>query len=251
MTMTAIAGIRKIDGGTVLTFSGKGSYSRRLLRDLYISYPQTWPYFQQANETSRRFLGHEFLPLVTASADEEHDEKLKNCPDLDQVGIYLGSVLAAQVLMQSGAKPDLLVGHSFGELAALATAGVYTIETGLRIVCQRVISLQALADAGRMAALSCDYARARDSIDTLGEHSLEISVLNHPRQTVVSGPASDLERLAEFLARQRISVSVLKSRYPYHSSHLGRAVKVFGAFLKSYDFAPASIPVFLSMEGKP
>jgi acyl transferase domain-containing protein/NAD(P)-dependent dehydrogenase (short-subunit alcohol dehydrogenase family) len=250
MNMTATTSVSRIEDGTVFTFSGQGSYSYRLLRDLYLSYPQTWPYFQQANETSRRFLGSEFLPLVTATSQQESDDRLKDCPDLDQVGIYLGSVLAAQVLMQSGAKPSLLVGHSFGELAALATAGVYTIETGLRIVCQRVITLQALADPGRMAALSCGYERARDSLEKLGQHSLEISVLNHPRQTVVSGAAADIDRLAELLASQGISASVLKSRYPYHSSHLRRAVKVFGTFLKSCEFAPASIPVLLSMEGK-
>ena len=119
MTMTATNNVSRIEDGTVFTFSGQGSYSYSLLRDLYLSYPQTWPYFQQANGTSRRFLGSEFLPLVTATSQEEGDDRLKECPNLDQVGIYLGSVLTAQVLMQSGAKPSLLVGHSFGELAAL------------------------------------------------------------------------------------------------------------------------------------
>jgi acyl transferase domain-containing protein len=248
--MTAIGDNGGTNGKTVFVFSGQGSYSPALLRDIYTSYPLTRPYFQQADEATRRFLDCDFLPLVTASSQEEHDERLKVCPDLDQIGIYLGSVLTAQVLMQAGVKPDLLVGHSFGELAALATAGVYGIETGLRIVCQRVISLQSLADAGRMAALSCDGRRAKDSIETLGESSLEISVLNHARQTVVSGTAADLDRLTETLARRGISTTLLKSRYPYHSSHLRRAVKVFAAFLKSYEFAPASTPVLLSMEGR-
>src|SRR5260370_41079365 len=112
-------GVRGSEGGVVFAFSGQGSYSRRLLRDLYISYPQTWPYFHQANDATRRFLECEFLPLVTAASDEEHDEWLKASPDLDQIGIYLSSVLTAHILIQCGTKPDLLVGHSFGELAAL------------------------------------------------------------------------------------------------------------------------------------
>lgn len=230
-------------------FSGQGSYSRRLLRDLYADYPQTWPYFHHADETSRRFLECEFLPLVKAASDAEHDEWLRAHPDLDQIGIYLGSALAAQVLMQAGREPDLLIGHSFGELAALATAGVYTIQTGVQIVCQRVISLQAAAEAGRMAALSCDYERAKAAIAKLGDSSLEISVLNHPRQTVVSGSAADLERLSREVAQHGLSLTLIKSRYPYHSSHLRRAVRPFAAFLKSYDFRPPAIPVFLSMEG--
>jgi acyl transferase domain-containing protein/NAD(P)-dependent dehydrogenase (short-subunit alcohol dehydrogenase family) len=249
LNLTLDGDVPETEGGVVFAFSGQGSYSRRLLRDIYLSYPQTWPYFCQANEATRLFLECEFLPLVTAASEEEHDERLKSCPDLDQIGIYLSSVLTARILMQYGTKPDLLVGHSFGELAALATAGVYTIEAGVRIVCQRVIALQALADAGRMAAVSCSYERARESIDKLERHSLEISVINHPRQTVVSGTESDLDRLAEGLAEHRISLTLLKSRYPYHSSRLRRAVKVFNVFLRSYDFEPAAIPVFLGMEG--
>lgn len=249
MNVTTISGVARSEGGVVFTFSGQGSYSHQLLRDLYTSYPQTWTSFHLANEISRRFLDCEFLPLVTAATEEQHDEWLKSCPDLDQIGIYLGSVLTAQILIESGRRPDLLVGHSFGELAALATAGVYSVEEGLRIVCQRVIALQALADAGRMAALSCDYERAKGGIAKLEHHSIEISVLNHPQQTVVSGPAADLKRLAEVLVRDGVLLTVLKSRYPYHSSHLRGAVKIFGAFLKSYDFKPAAIPMFLSMEG--
>lgn len=250
MTQTAAAGPRQVDAGTVFMFSGQGSYSRPLLQRLHADYPETHPCFHHAGETSRRFLGHDFMALIDAASEQEHDAILKACPDLDQIGIYLASALTARILMQAGAKPDLLIGHSFGELAALATAGVYSIETGLQIVCQRVIALQALGDAGKMAALSCGHAHARENLAKLGAHKLEISVLNHPRQTVVSGPEADLERLAEMLAPQGISCSILKTRHPFHSSHLGRAVNVFATFLKPYDFAAPNIPVFLGVEGR-
>ena len=249
-SVTASGGGTGAGTGVVFAFSGQGSYSYRALRDLYTCYPNTWPYFDQANEVSQRFLRHEFLPLVTAASRDEHDERLNACPDLDQVGIYLTSVLIAGILMRSRPAPDLLVGHSFGELAALATAGVYSIETGLRIVCQRVAMLQDFAEPGRMAALSCDYECAKTNIAQLGTSALDISVINHPRQTVVSGPSADLERLGEQLAGQGISLTLLKSRYPYHSSRLERAVRPFAACLRSYDFKPAAIPVYLGMEGR-
>ncbi len=91
----------------VFTFPGQGSYYDTVLRELYTSYPQTVPYFLQANDITQRFLEWEFLPLITASSSEEHDERLKACPDLDQIGIYLTEVLIARILMQHGIKPDL------------------------------------------------------------------------------------------------------------------------------------------------
>ena len=234
--------------GIVFTFPGQGSYNRAALRELYTSYPQTAPYFVQADQISRRFLGCEFLPVVLANSAEEHDARLKACPDLDQIGIYLTEVLIARLLMEGGLKPDLLLGHSFGELAALAVSGVYTIETGLKVVCQRVLMLQCLGDVGKMAAASCDAERAGEMIRALGASSLQISVINHPRQTVISGTALDLDELAKVMNRQGISLTVLKSRYPFHSTFLEPAVQPFRAALKSHTFQSARIPVYLGTE---
>lgn len=231
------------------TFPGQGSYSYAVLRELYTSYPQTVPYFNQANDIGREILQRDFLSLVTATSAKEHDERLREGPDLDQIGIYLIEALIAKILIESGAKPALLVGHSFGELAALAAGEVYSIETGLRIVCQRVLALQSVANSGVMAAISCDCERARQFIEELGNNSIEISVINHQRQTVLSGRLSELERLSTIVNPFGVSVTILSSKYPYHSSLLRRAVAPFRTALQSYDFRPASIPVYLCMKG--
>jgi acyl transferase domain-containing protein/NAD(P)-dependent dehydrogenase (short-subunit alcohol dehydrogenase family) len=244
--MTTIA---ESDTGIVFTFPGQGSYSYTLLRELYTSYPQTAPAFHLANDIGRQLLKGDFLSLVTARSQEEHDERLQSCPDLDQLGIYLAEVLIARLLIESGMKPALLVGHSFGELAALATGGAYSIETGLKIVCQRVLALEAHAKPGRMAAASCDPERAKRFIEELGNNSIEISVINHPKQTVLSGKPPELEQLRDRLNRQGVSLTLLKSKYPYHSSFLAHAVTPFRTALEAFEFWPARIPVYLSMEG--
>src|SRR5206468_1270922 len=51
----AVLGDTGPGGGVVFTFPAQGSYSYRVLRDLYASYPDTWPYFCQADEVTRRF----------------------------------------------------------------------------------------------------------------------------------------------------------------------------------------------------
>src|SRR5262245_50305142 len=98
----------KTDPGITFAFPGQGSYSYACLRELYTSFPQTMPYFQQANEVGRELLKGDFLALVTAESSKEHDERLAACPDLDQIGIYLTEVLLAQLLIEAGVQPSLL-----------------------------------------------------------------------------------------------------------------------------------------------
>ena len=241
--------INRREGKLAFTFPGQGSFNGDVLLALHQS--PTWrTEFQQAQDISRRVLGHDFLLLVESSSQQERERILKACPDLDQVGIYVADYLTAAGLIAEGLAPDLLLGHSFGELAALAIAGVYTFETGLRIVCQRSAILGHLASGGRMAALSCNSERALQLLRGLKDSPLEIAVLNHKRQTVVSGLPAELERLRESAASQGVSLTTLKSRHPFHSSLLRPLVEPFRLMLCGYAFEPPAIPVYLCTERK-
>jgi acyl transferase domain-containing protein/NAD(P)-dependent dehydrogenase (short-subunit alcohol dehydrogenase family) len=235
-------------GKLVFTFPGQGSYNSEVLRELHDSFSYR-AQFSRANDIARRILGHDFLPLVESRSTEERDRVLSACAELDQVAIYLTNYLIASELIASGLRPDLLLGHSFGELAALAVAGVYSFETGLRIVCQRSGFLRQFNTGGKMAAVSCGADRAREIIGKLGKPSLDIAVINHARQTVISGLAADLEQLGAVMARQGINLTLLKSRYPFHSALLKPGVEPFRLALCSYAFLPAAIPVYLCTEG--
>ncbi len=247
--MVGFANTTETDAGIVFTFPGQGSYSHKILREIYNSYPEFSHYFAQANEAAGELLNGDFLSLVSAASDSEHDQRLSACPDLDQIGIFVTEVLIAKILIAAGVKPALLVGHSFGELAALATAEVYSFETGVRIVAQRVRALQSMAQSGVMAAVSCDLERTKRYLEQAQKDSVTVSVINQPRQTVVSGKRSDLEDLQTLLNREGVSLTFLKSRYPYHSPLLDRAVAPFREALEKLTFGRARIPVFLCMEG--
>jgi 3-oxoacyl-(acyl-carrier-protein) synthase/malonyl CoA-acyl carrier protein transacylase/NAD(P)-dependent dehydrogenase (short-subunit alcohol dehydrogenase family) len=233
-------------GKLVFTFPGQGSYSAPVLEELFRNYPCSQQ-FEAADRISRRILGHAFLPL--AEGNPAHREQaLKAFPSLDQIAIYVTNVLIADVLMSAGVLPDLLLGHSFGELAALAAGGVYSFETGLSIVCQRCISLLPLGTVGKMAALSCGSGRATSLIEASGGKTLQIAVVNHDRQTVISGNEAELTALGNVAARQGVNLTILGSRYPFHSALLGPAVTPFRAMLCSYAFRQPVIPVFMGTE---
>lgn len=227
----------------VFVFPGQGSYKHSILHELFASFPDTKVHFEKADEITERYLGCSFSPLIKTPSEIEHDNLLKLNPDLNQIGIYLTDVLIAKILINSGLKPDLLVGHSFGELAALAISGVYNIETGLEIVCERILALQSLEVNGKMAAVSCGLHRIQEILKgDIG--SIEVAVINHANQVVVSGNVLDLEILSSKLAQHGVSLTFLKSRYPFHSSLLKDIVKPYQASLKAHSYQSADIPIF-------
>jgi acyl transferase domain-containing protein/NAD(P)-dependent dehydrogenase (short-subunit alcohol dehydrogenase family)/acyl-CoA thioesterase FadM len=234
--------------GVVFTFPGQGSWEPRLLEEVCQLDPGACELLTQADAITHRLLGAEVRSLVYGNRDEAA-ATLECCPDLVQVAAYLTSVLSARYLIAGGITPHLLLGHSVGELAALAVAGAVDFATGLELVCHRVRILQAMnGTAGGMVALSCDEKQAQALLKVIGAGSLEISVLNGPHQTVVSGSIEDLQRLTKALPAQQVSGSLLKSRYAFHSRLLREAVVPFRAALEPLTYRPLTIPVYSPME---
>lgn len=238
------AELPRTNQGTVFLFSGQGSYNPEVLRELYDRFHQTRRYFQIADQVSRQLLGQEFLAVIFAPSKDAHDRLLGANPDVTQIGTYLAGALIAGILMDRGLQPDLLVGHSMGELAALAASGVYSIESGLELVCRRVVALRSAGVSGQMVAVTCGTERAKQILATLEPHSIEIAVINHPKQTVLSGLPADFERLDQILASQGISMTRVESPFPFHSSLLAAAVEPFRRKLSEFSFSSARIPVY-------
>jgi acyl-CoA thioesterase FadM len=187
--------IEKFPKGIVFMFPGQGSYAPSVLRELYHADTESALLLQKADNITEYFLGESILKLITAEDMEQHDALMEQSPDLAQVGIYLGSVLAARYLIKRGVKPDCVVGHSAGELAALAIAGVYSDERGVEIICNRILALQfTKKDPAGMLAVFCDEARVRSVISGIGG-TLRVPVINHAEQTVISGASADLQNL--------------------------------------------------------
>ena len=117
-----------------------------------------------------------------------------------------------------GIKPDAVIGHSFGELAAAQAAGVFGLEEGLRFVLTRGDALAA-AEPGSMVAVFASEARVEE---TLREHNaawdgpdLSISVYNGFQQ-VVSGPTAAVEAIARRFESEEVRANLLNVSQAFH-----------------------------------
>ncbi len=235
-----------MENALVFTFPGAGSFtSATLLSELAAADPSAAALLRRADEVTGDILGASLAPLLDAATAREHGQRH---PDLVQPAIYLASVLSARFLIDRGARPDVLAGHSLGELAALALGGAMSLETGLVAVAHRARSLRPALDVGGMLVLFCPVRRARALLEGLGPSSLEVAAVNLVEQTVVSGRYADLDRLAALAGHLSLACTRLESNLPFHSRLLAQCVEPFTEALRGLGLERPAQAVYSPIE---
>lgn len=205
--------------------------------------------FETVDTISIQEIGHGFtqwLSTLDSAAGQSENFQIT----LEQIGIYVEGYVSAQLLLKRGIVPDILLGHSFGEFAAMAIGGIVTFTDGIRLICARLKALAGLENMGNMAAVSANEKIVAAYISEMSESTLEISVINHDKQTVISGSLGDIEKLKARLAADGHMLTVLSSAYPFHSSKLIPAQDRFTKLIKNITFNTGNIPVYFSDEDR-
>src|SRR6202007_793902 len=136
------------------------------------------------------------LPLRTVMFAEQGSEAAVK---LDQTAYAQPALFAVEValfrqLEQWGVAPDILLGHSIGELAAAHVAGVWSLKEACRVVAARGRLMQALPEGGAMMAVA---AREADVLALLEPYAgVEIAGLNGPRSTMISSDEAGVVAMA-------------------------------------------------------
>ncbi len=186
--------------GTVFVYSGRGSQwagmGRRLLADE--------PAFATAVA--------ELEPVFVEQAGFSLHDVLaggKELIGIEQIQLGLiGMQLALTQLWRShGVQPDLVIGHSMGEVAAAVVAGALTPAEGLRVTATRSRLMAPLSGQGGMALLGLDAEATELLIADYPQVTL--GIYNSPRQTVISGPTEEIDELiTEVRAQNRFASRV-------------------------------------------
>ncbi|GHG99482.1 type I polyketide synthase [Comamonas sp. JC664] len=230
----------RLESGEVLTlpaestaflFAGQGSFEPELfirLKALDAGIEAELEGVARACRTA----GVDVSTLLFARDAAEVRRALDAVPQLDQLGIYVSGVLGARWLQRQGMQPDVFVGHSFGEIAAMTSAGALDLAAGAQVVCHRIRALQTVPDDfGTLAALALGETEAALAIAECGAAGVTLAGRNHARQTVVAGARGELERLRSLLAARGQGFTFVASRYPFHHPGMATASKDFRALL--------------------
>jgi [acyl-carrier-protein] S-malonyltransferase len=167
--------------------------------------------------------------------------------------LYLADWAWGSVLLDVGVRPVAVAGHSLGELAALAIAGVYSVEAGLELVCERarLMAEAAAANPGTMAAiLGLDGDAVADAL--AGLDGVWLANDNAPGQVVISGFDAAVATASELLsgagARRVVPLDVSGA---FHSPLMRTAAEAFAEVIADAEFRDAAVPVVQNTRPEP
>jgi malonyl CoA-acyl carrier protein transacylase/acyl carrier protein len=239
-------------------FPGQGAFFAGPLRHARLASIEVADTLDCIETVAQRRLGRSLIEVMW---DERHDAAhlLKSDPAMLQLAIFTVSVAAHALLRSRKVEPDVLIGHSFGEIAALTSAGVYSIQQGAEIVCDRVECLAAAAPPdGCMAAVSAgpdivagmiaEWAAGRPSVPAASR--LAVAVENHETQTVISGPAAEVAAFVLHCKTRKLSAQTLHSPYGFHHPALAPVTAAFAARLRGYAHSVPQRPVYSPILGR-
>ncbi len=216
--------IKKSDVAAVL-FPGQGAYDMAALQAAHRECLEVSELFADIDKVTLEECGRSLSDVLFGSSPPSVGDLMTDEPWVSQLTILGADIAAYRILEHLGFAPDVLAGHSLGEIAALVCAGGYSTEDGARLVLRRVQALESLdrRDA-YMAALATDPHRAQLAIELIADPALAIAVENHDNQTVVVGPGRSMDLLRNVVEQLGISVTRLEAAFPFHGPLLEPAV---------------------------
>jgi len=226
-------------------FTGQGAQYAGMASELY----RTQPVFRAAlDECDALARPHMDRPLLSVLFAEGEDAQLVNETGYTQVSLFAVEYSLAMLWRSWGVKPDVVMGHSVGEVTAACVAGCMSLADALKLISHRGRLMQGLPRTGGMAAVFASEERVLELIAPHGER-LSIGAGNAPGNTVVSGEKEALASLFGTLKGQGIDFKELVVSHAFHSALMDPILDQLEAVAAEIHFRKPSIKVVSNLTG--
>ena len=218
-------------------FPGQGAQYKGMGKDLYESSPLAKEMFERANE----ILGFSITQVMFEGTDED----LKRT-QVTQPAVFLHSVILSKVLGDSY-KPDMVAGHSLGEISALVANGVLEFEDALKLVSKRAMAMQKACELeeSTMAAVLGLEDELVEAVCADIDGTVVAANYNCPGQLVISGDLKAVEKACEELKeRGARRAMILPVGGAFHSPLMEPAREELAAAIEETEFHTPLCPIY-------
>jgi acyl transferase domain-containing protein/acyl carrier protein len=229
------------------TFAGQGGQwwgmARRLLAEDLL-YRRT---VEDLDEVFRAISG---WSLVDAMLADESQSKVDDDSAVTGPVIFANQIGLLALWRSRGIIPDLVIGHSFGEVAAAYAADCISLEAAANLIHKRGLIRSRIDAKGAMAAVALPADQL--ALFLPGDESVVIAAYNGPAMHTLSG---EIEAMREVLARisaadPGVFVRLLKMDFGWHGPQLDPGREWFFDSLGTVDWKAGSIPVISTVTGQ-
>ena len=222
-------------------FTGQGSQYAGMGKAFY----EAHPVFRQAVDRCAAVLdpliGRSLVGLL-CSAEGSPDADLLNQTGNTQPALFAFEYAMSELWRSWGVEPDVVMGHSVGEIAALCVAGGVSLEGGLELIAARGRLMQALPPGGMMTSIMAPETRVIEVIAEWTDH-VAIAAVNAPGQIVISGAGAAVTEITSRLAADGVSTRPLTVSHAFHSPLMRPMVSDFAAAVSRIPFTTPRVPI--------
>jgi phthiocerol/phenolphthiocerol synthesis type-I polyketide synthase E len=223
----------------VFLFPGQGAQHIGMARGLYESEPVFAEHFDQCAAG----FGDELNTDLRAAIFDGTARDLERT-DRTQPALFTVEYALAKLIETYGVRPAALAGHSIGEYVAGTIAGVFDIETAIKVVSMRARLMHA-APRGVMVAVAL-------SPDAVAEHlngDVDIAAINEPGGCVVAGSEDTIRQFSDRLTERGIVARRVRTSHAFHSRLMDSTIPEFTGFLSRQTLREPQIPLLSNVTG--
>ncbi|HEU4360007.1 MAG TPA: beta-ketoacyl synthase N-terminal-like domain-containing protein [Mycobacterium sp.] len=226
----------------VFLFPGQGAQHIGMARGLYDTEPVFAEHFEACAAGFSAELGFDLRAEI-------FDGTARNLERTDrtQPALFTVEYALAKLVESYGIRPAALAGHSIGEYAAAAVAGVFDIDTAVKVVSMRARLMHA-APRGVMVAVPLGPGAIGEYLS--GEsYQVDLAAVNDPDSCVVAGSEDSIRAFTERLKQAGIAARRVRTSHAFHSRLMDSMIPEFTGFLSRMSLREPQLPLLSNLTG--